>query len=94
MVKPVAVTPLPGYRLRLRYADGVEGEVDLSRFAGKGVFREWNDVTTFEAVTIGDHGEIRWNDNIEMCSDALYLQMTGKSPDDIFSSEKTPNTSR
>jgi len=90
MVKPVAVIPLPGYRLHLKYADGVEGEVDLSRFVGKGVFAEWHDVTAFEAVTIGDHGEIRWNENIDICSDALYLEITRKSPDDIFPNLKTP----
>ena len=37
MLKPVSVIPLPGCRLHLKYADGVEGEVDLSRFVGKGV---------------------------------------------------------
>ena len=89
MPKPVSAIALPGYRLHLKYVDGVEGEVDLSRFAGKGIFAEWNDVRTFEAVTIGDHGEIRWNDNIDMCSDALYLEITGKSPDEIFPNLKT-----
>lgn len=90
MLKPISVIPLPGYRLHLKYADGVEGEVDLSGFVGKGVFAGWNDATVFEAVTIGDHGEIRWNDNIDLCSDALYLEITGKSPDNIFPNLKTP----
>ncbi len=30
MKKAVEVRPLSGYRIWLRYADGVEGEVDLS----------------------------------------------------------------
>ena len=30
MLKVMEVEPLPGYKLRLRYADGVAGEVDLS----------------------------------------------------------------
>ena len=34
MFKLLEVTALPNYKLRLRYADGTEGEVDLSEFAG------------------------------------------------------------
>ena len=34
-LRPVAVEPRDGYRIWLRYADGVEGEVDLSAVAGK-----------------------------------------------------------
>lgn len=86
MFKPIEVTPLPGYRLRLRYEDGIEGEVDLSHLAGKGVFRLWNAVGAFERVAIGNHGAIRWSDEVELCPDALYLQITGKSPEDAFSS--------
>ena len=39
LLRPVAVAPREGFRIWLRYADGVEGEVDLSHLAGKGVFR-------------------------------------------------------
>jgi hypothetical protein len=84
MQKPTSVTALPGYRLRIRYLDGVEGEVDLSRLAGKGVFALWNDPAAFESVSIGSGGEIRWNDTVEVCSDALYLEITRKSPEDVF----------
>ena len=88
MLKPVAVTALPAYKLRVEYADGVTGEVDLSHLVGKGVFAAWNDPTVFEAVTIGDHGELMWSNDIDLCSDAIYLEITGKSADDIFPSLK------
>lgn len=84
MFKPIEVIPLPGYRLRLRYADGVEGEVDLSRLAGKGVFSVWDDPAVFENVSIGTGGEIRWGDQADLCPDALYMEITGKSPDEVF----------
>lgn len=84
MFKPIDVTPLPGYKLRLRYADGVEGDVDLSGLVGKGVFRLWNDATAFEAVSIGSSGEIRWSDEVDLCADALYMEITGKSPEEVF----------
>ena len=84
MFKPVAVKALPDYKLWLRYADGVEGEVDLSAFAGQGVFKIWNDYQVFEKVYIGEHGQVAWSDEIDMCPDALYLRLTGKTPEEVF----------
>jgi hypothetical protein len=84
MFKPIEVKPLPGYRLWLRYTDGTSGEVDLSDFVGKGVFALWNDRSAFEQVRIGEHGEVVWSDQVDLCPDALYLQLTGKTPEDVF----------
>ncbi|MCY2991862.1 MAG: DUF2442 domain-containing protein [Planctomycetota bacterium] len=53
MFKLIQAEPLPGYRLRLRYADGVAGIVDLSRLVGKGVFQLWNDPEAFGRVSLG-----------------------------------------
>ena len=50
----------------------------------KGVFEVWNDPSFFENVQLGDHREIKWNDDIELCADSLYLKLTGKSPGDLF----------
>ena len=84
MFKPVKVKALPDYRLWLRYIDGVEGEVDLSHLAGRCVFATWDDYQVFEKVHIGADGAIAWNDDIELCPDALYLQITGKIPEEVF----------
>ena len=84
MCKTVAVKALSGFRLWLRYSDGVEGEIDLSDLAGKGVFRVWDDLKVFEQVRLGEHGEIAWNDEVELCPDALYLKLTGKRPEEVF----------
>ena len=51
MMKLVEVEVLSGYRVRLRYADGVEGDVDLSDVAGRGVFEAWNDRSFFEDLS-------------------------------------------
>jgi hypothetical protein len=84
MLRLVEAKPLPGYRLYLRYADDVAAEVDLSRLVGKGVFGLWNDPDAFERVTIGSGGEVRWSDEVDLCADALYMEITGKTPEEVF----------
>ena len=84
MIKPVAVKALPNYRVYVEFSDGVEGEVDLSELVGQGVFEAWKDVRTFETVHIGPGRQIQWNDDIELCPDALYLRLTGKTPEELF----------
>jgi hypothetical protein len=78
------VTPLPGYRLQLRFEDGVEGEVDLSDLAGRGVFAIWDDPEVFGQVAIGAHGELVWPGGVDQCPDSLYLKVTGKSASEVF----------
>lgn len=84
MPVPVEVKALENYKLWIRYSDGVEGVVDLSDFAGKGVFSLWDDYRVFENVYIAPSGEIAWSDEVDMCLDAMYLRITGKQPEDIF----------
>ena len=83
-INPIRVEARLGYHLYLEFADGAKGEVDLSRLAGKGVFQVWHDYRFFETVRIGDHREIKWDNEIELCADALYLELTHKSPEDLF----------
>ena len=67
-----------GYRIWLRYADGASGEVDLSDMAGKGVFRSWRDPGFFAGVHVAPHGAVARSDEIELCADAFYLELTGQ----------------
>lgn len=80
----IEVKPRSNYRLWLRYSDGVEGEVDLSDLAGRGVFAAWQETGVFESVKIGTAGELIWREEIDLCPDALYLRLTGKQPADVF----------
>ena len=86
-VHAVDVQPRAGYRIWLRYSDGAAGEVDLSHLAGKGVFRVWNDRSFFTGVHVSPHGSIAWDDEIEICPDALYQDLTGRLP---FTLQPTP----
>ena len=84
MIEPLEVAPREGYRIWLRYSDGASGEVDLSDVAGKGVFQAWRDRAFFEKVHVAPHGSIAWDDDLEICPDALYLQLSGKSVEEFF----------
>ena len=84
MPTPVEVKALANYRIWLRYDDGTEGEVDLSDLAGRGVFKAWNDSTLYGSVRIGSHGAIEWGSDIDLCPDAMYMRLTGKSPEEFF----------
>lgn len=84
MKRIVSVQPLPNYRVQLAFDDGVEGIADLSDLAGRGVFTAWDRPGEFEAVHIGDGGELVWASGVDQCADSLYLRVTGKGAADIF----------
>ena len=84
MIRPTAVEPREGYRVWLRYPDGAEGKVDLSHLAGRGVFKAWDDRACFETVHIAPAGGVAWGQEIELCPDALYMRLTGKSVAEVM----------
>ena len=84
MIQPTEVEPREGYRVWLRYSDGAVGEVDLSDLAGRGVFTAWDDRSCFESVRITSHRAIAWGQDIELCPDALYMRLTGKSVAEVM----------
>jgi hypothetical protein len=76
--------PLDGYKIRLKFDDGVAGEVDLSHLAGKGVFVFWNEIKNFKKVSIENGRRLAWADEIDLDADSLYLRLTGKKPEELF----------
>jgi Protein of unknown function (DUF2442) len=84
MHKVAHVKLLADYRLDLTFDDGRAGIVDLSHLAGHGVFAAWTDYAIFKQVRIGAAGELVWNEQIDLCPDALYLQATQQQPADVF----------
>lgn len=73
-----------GYTVWLRFADGVEGTVDLADLAERGVFAAWKQRPHFEAVHVGPGGCAAWPGELELCPDSLYLRLTGKRPEESF----------
>lgn len=72
-----------GFRIWVRFEDGVCGEVDLSHLAGKGVFEAWLDRSFFESVSV-NQGVVSWNETIDLDPCQLYMSVTGKTPEDIW----------
>lgn len=70
--------PRPDYRLWIRFADGVEGEVDLSHLVGKGVFAAWREEARFREVFIDpETGTVAWPGEIDLAPDALHDRLAG-----------------
>ena len=71
--------------LALSYDDGTSGRVDLSSdLAAGGVFEPLGDPAVFAQVRLGEFGQVEWPGGVELCADALYLRLVGKSPEDVF----------
>ncbi len=83
-IRPTAVESREGHRIWIEYSDGSAGEVDLSHLAGGGVFEVWNDRACFDAVRITEYDAIAWGEELELCPDALYMRLTGKSVEQIM----------
>lgn len=84
-VKKVSgVRALPNHTIWVRYEDGIEGVVDLSSYSGRGVFTPWSDPSFFANVHVSPHGSIAWNEDIGLCPDSIYLEITGKRPGELF----------
>ena len=77
MNRPNKVEALPGFCIRVAYPDGVDGVIDLSVDVGRGVFAPLADEAFFQTVHLGRYGQIAWSEDIEICPDAAYQEITG-----------------
>ncbi len=70
----VAVHALGDYRLAVRFVDGTEGEVDVSRLVlsdRAGVFEALRDPAVFNRVGL-EHGAVVWPGDLDLAPDAMY----------------------
>lgn len=88
--RPVEVRALNGRRIHLTYSDGVAGEVDLSHLDNRGVFGIWRNRKIFAMPRLTAMGAVAWGQEIELCPDALYMQITGKSPAELMPATRQP----
>lgn len=69
-----AVYPLESYRLYVKFADGIEGFVDLSSLVKSehaGVFSKLRNYELFQNVYL-DYGAVTWPDGLDLAPDAMY----------------------
>lgn len=83
MLVPTEVKPLAGYRIWLRFSDGVEGEIDLSHLAHAEPFQAWQDRAFFESVKICGNS-IVWSTTLDFNANSFYLELTGKTREEAF----------
>jgi hypothetical protein len=81
----VTVQPKGNYRLRLRFDDGVEGEIDVAAMLPfEGVFAALRDPKVFGAVKVDPAlGTIVWPNGADLDPDVLYAVVTGKPIPDL-----------
>ena len=70
-----------GHKLRLRFADGRAGAVDISELIARGgVFARQQDAEAFSRVRVaGGDRWVEWLGDIDLCADALYEKVQGLS---------------
>jgi hypothetical protein len=81
LVDIVEVRPLERHRLYLRFADGVEGEIDLDTIVRwEGVFAPLADPERFAEVRVNpDLGTIVWPNGADVDPDVLYAAVTSRT---------------
>lgn len=85
MIKIIEARALAPYRLYVKFSDGAEGAIDLSAWAGQGLFASWDDPAFFERVQINPTGRsLEWGNLIDLCADSLYMNLTGRAAQELF----------
>ena len=73
----VAVEARPGFKVWVRFENGVEGEADLSDLAGRGVFKRWTEhPAEFGEVSVDpESGTVVWPGGLDVAPDRLYSEV-------------------
>lgn len=72
-----AIEVLPAYRLKVRFIDGTEGVVDMSRLVfGQcaGVFTSLRDPVAFSQAFV-ESGAVTWPGEIDLAPDAMHREI-------------------
>lgn len=68
------VYPLASYCIYVKFIDGLDGTVDLSKRIlnnNKGIFAQLKNINLFNQVYI-DHGVVTWPNQIDLAPDKMY----------------------
>jgi hypothetical protein len=85
MIRIVQVKPLEGYRLWVRFDDGLEGIYAVEPEQRGGVFCQVCDPEAFNAVTINDDfGCVEWPGGIDLCPTAMHEDLAQRKPENAL----------
>ena len=85
----VAVEARPGFKVWVRFENGLEGEADLSDLAGRGVFARWTaNPAEFAEVSVDpESGTATWPGGLDVAPDRLYSEVL-RTTDEVRASAK------
>ena len=76
MIRIIEATPLEGYRLKIRFNDGVEGVYSVDPERRGGVFLKLRDPAIFNAARINpDFGSVEWPGGVDLCPTSMHEEM-------------------
>lgn len=76
----VEAKALPGFRIQVRFVDGLSGTVDMSGLVNSrnaGVFTQLSDPEKFKQVFV-DSGAVAWPGEIDLAPDAMHAHIKEK----------------
>ena len=82
-MKVISVNPLPEYKLRVTFDDGVSGIIDLSNFVRSGIFSVLQNEDSFNRVYTNGYS-VAWNDELEIDALAIRAEILNKKPEDML----------
>ena len=76
----VEVKIIRNYILYLRFENGVDGQIDISKIVPfEGIFSQFQDLSYFATVTINPElGTIVWDNGADLAPDYLYSVISGE----------------
>ncbi|MBD2410562.1 molybdopterin-guanine dinucleotide biosynthesis protein A [Nostoc calcicola FACHB-389] len=74
----IAVEPRENYQLHIRFEDGVEGVIDISKIVQfTGVFAPVQNQEYFATVSVNpEYGTIQWESGADLDPDVIYALIT------------------
>ncbi len=79
MYRIIRVSAGQGYTLKVVFADGTSGMVDLSSRLFGSVFEPLRDPALFSQVRVDEYGAVCWPNGADLAPDALYRAISSKS---------------
>ena len=77
-----SVTAVKKYLLHVVFADGTEGDYDISHLAGKGIFKTWDANNNFYKVFINpESGAISWSGELDIDTINVYCAVNNINVD-------------